>query len=103
MLSKRLFSIEHNPELGSMDIKLRPDPKHLSAEQNKAFNKFIEAIVKELDAFKKENNLSRPCMELQKKEGDATSLRIALPRSHYLAFTQRLARKNLLHFNPISI
>lgn len=98
LLSKKLLTIDNDREKGILTIKLLCDPNLLSAEQKNELKKFVNAILNELNEFKKEKGLSADCYTIEKdKEGNILSLRIALPTpTLYDAFIQRLASKNLL-------
>jgi hypothetical protein len=98
LLSKKLLMIDNDKERGILTIKLQCDPKLLSEEQRNELKKFVNTILKELDAFKKEHKISANCAIINKdNEGNILSLRIALPVPKiYDTFIQRLAVKNLL-------
>ena len=102
LLAKRLLFIDNNNELGTLTIKLLCNPKDLSPKQRDEFKKFVDAILKTLEEFKKENSISNRCNLLKKdKEGNILSLRImSLNPPHYDAFIQRLSNKNLLPLPP---
>ena len=98
LLSARLLLIDNNSELGTLTIKLLCNAKDLSLEQRNEFNNFVNEILKELEEFKIENDLSQNCKLIeQDKEGNILSLRIALPTLQlYDDFIKRLASKKLL-------
>lgn len=77
----------------TLTIKLLCEPNELTEEQREELKKFMEAIIKEFNEFKKENNLSDDCLQLiQDEKGNILSLRITMPTlALYDAFIQRLA------------
>lgn len=98
LLSKKLLVIDNDREKGILTIKLQCDPNSLSPEQRNELKKFVNAVLNELNEFKKEKGLSADCYKIEKdKDGNILSLRIALPTpTLYDSFIQRLASKNLL-------
>lgn len=103
LLSKKLLVLNNDREKGSLTIKLLCDLMLLSREQKSELNKFIVAILKELEEFKKENNISASCHIMkQDKEGNITSLQVTLPKPDlYDTFIQRLVSKHLLPLQNI--
>lgn len=97
LVADKKLLIENDSEAGVITIKLRCDPSSLSDKQKSELKKFINAILDELDAFKKENGITTNCKTIdQDKEGNILSLRIALPTPQlYDNFIKRLA-DNLL-------
>lgn len=85
--------VDSDRESMTLTIKLLCEPNELTEEQREELKKFIEAIIKEFNEFKEENNLSDDCLQLiQDEEGNIRSLRITMPTlALYDAFIQRLA------------
>ncbi|MFO8785461.1 hypothetical protein SDB96_15510 [Legionella pneumophila serogroup 1] len=85
--------VDSDRESLTLTIKLLCEPNELTEEQREELKKFMEAIIKEFNEFKKENNLSDDCLQLtQDEEGNILSLRITMPTlALYDAFIQRLA------------
>ena len=85
--------VDSDRESMTLTIKLLCEPNELTEEQREELKKFMEAIIKEFNEFKKENNLSDDCLQLiQDEEGNIRSLRITMPTlALYDAFIQRLA------------
>lgn len=85
--------VDSDRESMTLTIKLLCEPNELTEEQREELKKFMEAIKKEFNEFKEENNLSDDCMEIiQDEEGNIRSLRITMPTlALYDAFIQRLA------------
>ena len=98
LLSKELLLIDNDRNSGILTVKLRYSFGLLSEERRDALKNFVDAILKELRDFKKENGISASCAAMENdNERDFTSLRITLPKPGlYDAFIQRLASKNLL-------
>jgi hypothetical protein len=96
LLSKKLLSLDSNNDLGILSIKCNPEL--LSKDQKNEIKKFIDVLLKELEAFKKEKGLSVDAATIDKDPtGNIISLRITLPKpAIYDAFIQRLVNKNLL-------
>jgi hypothetical protein len=61
LLSKRLLSIDNDRDKGTLEIKLLCEPGLLSTEQKYELRKYINAILHELNEFKKENNIASDC------------------------------------------
>jgi hypothetical protein len=103
LLSKKILVIDNDKEKGMLTIKLLLDPNSLSQEQRNELKKFMNAILNELNEFKKEKNITANCYTIQKdKDGNIMALSIALPTpTLYDAFIQRLANKNLLPIQNI--
>jgi hypothetical protein len=103
LLAKKLLFINNDRDSGILTIKLQCDPNLLTEDQKNELKKFVDAILKELDEFKKENGISANCATLEKdKEGNILSLRINLPTPKiYDDFIMRLADKNLLPMQNI--
>lgn len=100
LIAKGLLLVDSDRESKTITIKLLCEPKVLTKEQRDELKKFIEAITKEFNAFKEENNLSENCIKIsQDEKGNILSLHITMPTlALYDAFIQRLAN-NLV---PIS-
>lgn len=103
LLERNLISIDNDRELETLTIKLRFNPENLTQEENDQFTKFVNSIVKQLEAFKEENGIAASCKKIElNNKGNILSLRVVLPTTKlYDAFIQRLAT-NLLpapHFN----
>jgi hypothetical protein len=96
LLAKNLLLIDSNNELGILSIKCNPEL--LSKDQKNDLKKFIDVLLKELDAFKKEKGISANCVTINKDHaGNIVSLRITLPKpAMYDSFIQRLVNKNIL-------
>jgi len=93
LLSKKLLLIDNNRDSGILTIKLLCSPSMLSNEQRKELNNFFEAILKQLDEFKKEKGITTDCV---KKENEG-NIYISLPTPKmYDEFIKILTRKNLL-------
>jgi hypothetical protein len=89
LLSKKVLSIDNNKASGILTIKLLCNP----GEQRKELDKFIEAILTQLDGFKKDKGIVADCM----KRDNEGSLYISLsPPKMYDEFIKLLARKKLL-------
>lgn len=93
LIAKGLLLVDSDSMTLSLTIKLLCEPNALTEEQREELKKFMEAIIKEFNEFKEENNLSDDCMQMiQDEEGNILSLRINLPTlALYDAFIQRLA------------
>jgi len=104
LLSKRILVIDNDSEKGILTIKLQCSPSHLSKEQRDELEKYIDVILKQLDAFKKEKGISTQCATIEEdKNGNIISLRIMLPTpTIYNAFIQMLANENLLPMQNIN-
>jgi hypothetical protein len=98
LLSNKLLVIDNDSVHGILTIKLQCDPRLLSEEKRKELKKFVNAILKELDEFKKENRIQGECKTIEQDgDGNTLLLRItSLKPDQYDAFIRRLARKNLL-------
>ncbi len=91
LLSKKILSIDNNRDSGILTIKCIPNL--LSNEQKKELDKFIEAILKQLNEFKKEKGIVTDCV----KKDNEGNIHITLPTPKmYDEFIKLLARKNLL-------
>jgi hypothetical protein len=93
LIAKGLLMVDSDRESMTLTIKLLCEPKVLTEEQREELKKFMEAIVKEFDEFKKENHLSDECVKIiQDEKGNILSLRVNMPTlALYDAFIQRLA------------
>lgn len=93
LIAKGLLLIDSDRESKTLMIKLLCEPNELTEEQREELKKFMEAIIKEFNEFKKENNLSDDCLQLiQDEEGNILSLHITMPTlALYDAFIQRLS------------
>lgn len=98
LLSRRLLFIDNDRERGILSFKLLCDPDILSSDYKNELKKFVNALLNELDQFKKDHRLSADCYTITKdRNGNILSLRIALPTyALYEAFIQRLASRHLL-------
>ena len=85
--------VDSDRESLTLKLELQCDPNELTPKQRHELKKFMEAIIKEFNEFKEENNLSDDCMKIvQDEEGNILSLRITMPTlALYDAFIQRLA------------
>jgi len=103
LLSNKILVIDNDRDKGILAIKLQCHPDSLSVEQKNELKKFVNAILNELNEFKKENGISADCKTIEKdKDGNILSLLITLPTPIlYDAFVQRLASKNLLPIQNI--
>ena len=97
LIEKGLLVVDSDRDAMTLTIALTCEPNELSAEERQALKQFMQAILKELDAFKKENDISVDCVEIEKDDaGNIRELCITLPTLElYDAFIQRLAN-NLL-------
>jgi len=102
LVADELLVIDNDRESMTLSIKLKCEPNLLSEEQRHELKKFMAAILKEFNEFKKINHLSDNCVSItQDKEGNIISLRISLPTlALYDAFIQRLANNLLPTQNP---
>lgn len=93
LIAKGLLLIDNDRESMTLSITLQCEPNSLTKEQRHELKKFMEAILKEFDEFKKENHLSNDCIKITHDEkGNILSLRITMPTlALYDAFIQRLA------------
>ena len=93
LIAKGLLLVDSDRESMTLAIKLLCEPNELTEEQREELKKFMEAIIKEFNEFKEENNLSDDCIHIiQDEEGNIRSLRISMPTlALYDAFIQRLA------------
>lgn len=98
LLILQLLVITNDKDSGILTIKLQYDPASLSSTQKAELKKLIDSILKELNEFKKENNIKDNCATLKKdREGNVIFLQIALPKpTLYDAFIRRLESKKLL-------
>ncbi len=97
LIARGLLVVENDRDSMTLTIDLQCELNALSAEERQALKKFMSAILKELDAFKAENNISGDCVEIiQDEEENILNLSIYLPTlALYDAFIQRLSN-NLL-------
>lgn len=93
LIAKGLLLVENDRESMTLSIKLLCETDALTEEQRKELKKFMNAIIKEFNEFKEENNLANGCMNIiQDEAGNILSLRITMPAlALYDAFIQRLA------------
>jgi hypothetical protein len=93
LIAEGKLLVDSDRESLTLTIKLLCEPNELTEEQREELKKFMEAITKEFNEFKKENNLSDDCIKIIKdEEGNILSLRITMPTlALYDAFIQRLA------------
>ena len=93
VIAKGLLLVDSDRESMTLTIQLLCEPNVLTGEQRKKLNKFMEAIIKEFNAFKEEKHLPDGCMKMiQDEKGNLLSLRITMPSfALYDAFIQRLA------------
>lgn len=103
LLSKKLLVIDNNKDCGILTIKLQCNAALLWEKQRNELIKFINTLLKELEDFKVEHNISINCAIINKdNESNIQSLCIALPMPKiYDGFIQRLANKNLLPIQNI--
>ncbi|STX83911.1 Uncharacterised protein [Legionella donaldsonii] len=85
--------VDSDRESMTLKLELQCDPNELTPKQRHELKKFMEAIIKEFNDFKEENNLSDDCIHIiQDEEGNIRSLRITMPTlALYDTFIQRLA------------
>ena len=85
--------VDSDRESMTLKLELQCDPNELTPKQRHELKKFMEAIIKEFNEFKEENNLSDDCIHIiQDEEGNIRSLRITMPTlALYDTFIQRLA------------
>ncbi|CAM2771425.1 hypothetical protein [Legionella worsleiensis] len=102
LIAKGLLLVDSDRDSMTLTIKLLCEPNALTEEQREELKKFMEAIIKEFNEFKEENNLSDDCMQMiQDEEGNILSLRITMPTlALYDAFIQRLANNLVPISNP---
>jgi len=102
LIAKGLLLVDSDRDSMTLTIKLLCEPNALTEEQREELKKFMEAIIKEFNEFKEENNLSDDCMQMiQDEEGNILSLRITMPTlALYDAFIQRLANNLVPIPNP---
>lgn len=93
LIVKGLLLVDSDRESMPLIIQLLCEPNALTEEQKDKLKKFMEAIIKEFNEFKEENDLSDDCMQIiQDEENNIHSLRITMPTlTLYDAFIQRLA------------
>lgn len=89
--------INNDGEAG-LTFKLQSSPYHLLSQAQKNELKIIDIVLKELEEFKKENDILTDCKTITRDaKGEILSLSVILPTdSLNTAFIQRLANKNLL-------
>ncbi|RAP35038.1 hypothetical protein B1207_14155 [Legionella quinlivanii] len=97
LIEQGLLLVHTDPKSLTLTIKLQCEPDALSEKQRNELNKFMTAVIKEFNSFKKQHHLSDDCIHLvEDTKKNILSLRINLPsRSLYDAFIQQLAN-NLL-------
>lgn len=102
LIAKGLLAIDNNRESMTLTIKLLCEPDSLSKEQRQELKKFMQAILQELDDFKKENHISEACVSvIHDKEGNILSLSMTLPTlALYDAFIRQLANNLLPTLKP---
>ncbi len=102
LIAKGLLLVDSDRDSMTLTIKLLCEPNALTEEQREELKKFMEAIIKEFNEFKEENNLSDDCIQMtQDEEGNILSLRITMPTlALYDAFIQRLANNLVPIPNP---
>lgn len=93
LIAEGLLLIDNDRESITLSIILQCEPNLLTKEQRHELKKFMVAILKEFNEFKKENQLSENCMKIiQDEKGNILSLRITMPTlALYDTFIQRLA------------
>ncbi|WP_010655125.1 hypothetical protein [Fluoribacter dumoffii] len=93
LIAEGKLLVDSDRESLTLTIKLLCEPNELTEEQREELKKFMKAIIKEFNEFKKEHNLSDDCIKIIKdEEGNILSLRITMPTlALYDAFIQRLA------------
>lgn len=75
LIAKGVLLVNSDRESKTITIKLLCEPKVLTEEQREELKKFIEAITKEFNEFKEENNLSDDCIKItQDEKGNILSL-----------------------------
>ena len=104
LLVNNLLIIDGDRESGVLSIRLACDPKSLTDEERIALNQYAGVVLKELAAFKNENNIRNNGVKLvTDPEGNIQSLQIMLsPVSLYDAFIERLSAKQLLPMQVIN-
>ncbi|MCW8408018.1 hypothetical protein OQJ13_03430 [Legionella sp. PATHC035] len=85
--------VDSDRESMTLKLELHYDPNELTPKQRHELKKFMEAIIKEFNDFKEENNLSDDCIHItQDEKGNIRSLRMTTPTlALYDRFIQRLA------------
>lgn len=93
LIDKGLLLVDSDRESMTLIIKLLCEPNELTEEQRKELKKFMEAILREFNNLKEENNLPENCITIIRDEkGNISSLRITMPTlALYDALIQRLA------------
>lgn len=96
MLSENQLSIDNYISYSTLRITMKPE--WLSTNVSAELRRYIDAILKELEEFKKEHGLSDNCITfLKDSKGNLLSLRINIPdASLHQEFIARLSNKNLL-------
>ena len=97
LVARGLLVVDSDRESMTLTIGLKCELSVLSEEEKQALQKFMEAITKELGAFKEEKGISEDCMEMgQDEAGNILNLCIKLPTlALYDAFIQQLGSKLL--------
>lgn len=95
LIAKEILLVENDRESMTLTIQFKPEllTKEQLAKVQPEVNKYMNAVAKEFNDFKKEHNLSDECINLTKDDkGNILSLSIKMPTlALYDAFIQRLA------------
>jgi hypothetical protein len=98
LVDNGLLAITMDRESKTFSIELKCEPGFISKKQRHELKKYMNAVLKEWNEFKKENHISDDCLNLlQDKEGNILFLGITFERLslYYDRFIQQLAN-NLL-------
>lgn len=101
LLFNELLKIDNDLDSGTLTIALvkmlQLNPKLLSEYERAELQKYMRAILQELEKFKQEKGIKGREPEVVKNGEDIVSLRITLPTPElYVEFIQRLAKQLLL-------
>ncbi|HAU0262650.1 TPA: hypothetical protein JBF32_09380 [Legionella pneumophila] len=95
LIAKEILLVENDRESMTLTIQFKPEllTKEQLAKVQPEVNKYMNAVAKEFNDFKKEHNLSDECINITKDDkGNILSLSIKMPTlALYDAFIQRLA------------
>lgn len=93
LITKELLLIQNDRESKALSIELQCAPSSLTLKEQRQLKKYMNAIIKEFNEFKKENKLSDDCLKISKDDqGNIISIRITMPTlALHDAFIQRLA------------
>ncbi|MDF1678451.1 MAG: hypothetical protein P1U32_07145 [Legionellaceae bacterium] len=97
LVARGLLLIDNDRESMTLTMTLNCELSELTAKEKQALVQFMQAVLKEWDAFKAENELPNSCLEVDKDDaGNVLHFSLSLPRRDlYDAFIQRLAARLL--------